>query len=290
MQKWLAPGLCGAVLISCASIAVAQKPVRPPANALGVQQPGQPISDAVPAERQARIDAFNAHFRETHGGQGPEQFGIQCCQTLQIPASAFQPVSSGEVWTYDTFGYIYPAAFGTNFYDLWAPVQLPSGSLVSFLDIYYGDTDPINDIGAELWEFTGILVPGVVQIATAYSSGSNGFGLASSAAFSYTVNNYVGNVNGAQLSVFIYTSGNPGNTREFKSVSLYWARQVSPAPATQTFNDVAPADFGYQYIEALAASGITGGCGGGNYCPNGTLTRAQMAIFLSKALGLYWAF
>ncbi len=290
MPKWLESVVCGGVLISWASMAVAQKPLRPPVNALGMQQPTQPNSEAILAERQARIDAFNAHFRETHGGQGPEQFGIQCCQVLQIPASAFQPVSSGEVWTYDANGYIYPAAFGTNFYDLWAPVQLPSGSLVSFLDIYYGDTDPINDIGAELWEFTGILVPGAASIATAYSSGSNGFGLTTSVPFSYTVNNYGGNSSGGQLSVFIYTSGNAGNTREFKSVSLYWARQVSPAPATQTFNDVAPADFGYQYIEALAASGITGGCGGGSYCPNGTLTRAQMAVFLSKALGLYWPY
>jgi hypothetical protein len=27
-------------------------------------------------------------------------------------------------------------------------------------------------------------------------------------------------------------------------------------------------DFGFQFIEALAATGITGGCGGGNYCPD----------------------
>jgi hypothetical protein len=73
-----------------------------------------------------------------------------------------------------------------------------------------------------------------------------------------------------------------------RGVNIYWLRKVSPVPAIQTFNDVAPADFGYQYIEALAASGITGGCGGGNFCPNGTLTRAQMAVFISKALGLYW--
>ena len=42
-------------------------------------------------------------------------------------------------------------------------------------------------------------------------------------------------------------------------------------------------------IEALAASGITAGCAGGNYCPEANLTRRQMAIFLAKALGLHWS-
>ena len=47
-------------------------------------------------------------------------------------------------------------------------------------------------------------------------------------------------------------------------------------------------DPAFQYIEALVKSGITAGCGGGNYCPDGTLTRRQMAVFLAKALGLHW--
>ena len=36
------------------------------------------------------------------------------------------------------------------------------------------------------------------------------------------------------------------------------------------------------WIEDLAGRGITGGCGGGNYCPNNTVTRAQMSVFLLK--------
>ena len=37
------------------------------------------------------------------------------------------------------------------------------------------------------------------------------------------------------------------------------------------------------WIEELAGLGITGGCGGGNYCPHSPVTRAQMAVFLLKA-------
>lgn len=42
------------------------------------------------------------------------------------------------------------------------------------------------------------------------------------------------------------------------------------------------------YIEAIAAEGITAGCdaSGTLYCPSGVVTRAQMATFLTRALGL----
>ena len=36
------------------------------------------------------------------------------------------------------------------------------------------------------------------------------------------------------------------------------------------------------WIEQLAAEAITGGCGGGNYCPPNPNTRGQMAVFLTK--------
>ena len=56
-----------------------------------------------------------------------------------------------------------------------------------------------------------------------------------------------------------------------------------PPPATGTvFNDVHIGDFAAAWIEELAALQITGGCGGGNYCPNDPVTRAQMAVFLLK--------
>ena len=77
-------------------------------------------------------------------------------------------------------------------------------------------------------------------------------------------------------------------TETFGAVRVYYQLQVSPAPATATFNDVPTSDPAFQFIEALSASGITAGCGGGNYCPDASLTRRQMAVFLSKALGLHW--
>jgi hypothetical protein len=44
----------------------------------------------------------------------------------------------------------------------------------------------------------------------------------------------------------------------------------------------------FQFIEALHASGITGGCQASPplYCPDDPVTRGQVAAFLAKALGL----
>jgi hypothetical protein len=57
----------------------------------------------------------------------------------------------------------------------------------------------------------------------------------------------------------------------------------APPACTGTFPDVpCPSTFA-DWIEALAAEGITGGCGGGNYCPQNPVRRDQMAVFLLKA-------
>jgi hypothetical protein len=40
------------------------------------------------------------------------------------------------------------------------------------------------------------------------------------------------------------------------------------------------------WIERLAAENITGGCGGGNYCPGNPSTRGQMAVFITKTFNL----
>jgi hypothetical protein len=60
------------------------------------------------------------------------------------------------------------------------------------------------------------------------------------------------------------------------------ALPIRTFPPQPVFGDAA---FGANFIEELAASGITAGCGAGNYCPDVPLTRAQMAVFIETALG-----
>ena len=66
--------------------------------------------------------------------------------------------------------------------------------------------------------------------------------------------------------------------------SKYGSDHVPPPATGAVFLDVPASDPFAPWIEELAALGVTGGCGGGNYCPGAAVTRAQMAVFLLKTL------
>lgn len=57
--------------------------------------------------------------------------------------------------------------------------------------------------------------------------------------------------------------------------------------ASHQFSDVPNSNPFHADVDALVDSGVTAGCGGGKYCPNNSVTRGQMAVFLNKlgALG-----
>ncbi len=76
----------------------------------------------------------------------------------------------------------------------------------------------------------------------------------------------------AQMAVFLLRS---------KYTSAY-----TPPPANGDFTDVPLDHLMVAWIEQLAAEGITGGCGAGVYCPDGNVTRAQMAVFLVRTFNL----
>ncbi|MBI5297806.1 MAG: ExeM/NucH family extracellular endonuclease [Chloroflexi bacterium] len=80
-----------------------------------------------------------------------------------------------------------------------------------------------------------------------------------------------GNITRAQMAVFILRA-------------KYGDTYVPPAASGTVFNDVAQNSFAAAYIEALVAEGITAGCGGGNYCPNKNITRAEMAVFILRGM------
>ena len=76
-----------------------------------------------------------------------------------------------------------------------------------------------------------------------------------------------------------------GSNLRFRNVRIFYKRVLSPAPATATFGDVPVNDQFFRAIEALAASGITSGCGNGNFCPADPVTRGAMAGFLAPGPG-----
>jgi hypothetical protein len=181
---------------------------------------------------------------------------------------------------------------GNNY--LFANVDLPNGSLINWVEVYGVDSDAVDDVlinFCHTWVDAASGDNGSGNCPYIDSTSGTPAGFYKTMAINETVlkrqdidtdgtvetvtyNLYVGNIDGANLCVF--------------GVRLLWKRQPSPAPASATFGDVGTGYWAFRFIEALADSGITAGCGSGNFCPDGTVTRAEMAVFLSAALGLHW--
>ena len=83
----------------------------------------------------------------------------------------------------------------------------------------------------------------------------------------------------------------PADAMDRKTMAVWMVRvldgQDPPAVSQTRFNDVDAARFHAPFIERMAELGVTGGCGDGSgFCPGSNVTRAQMAVFLSRAYSL----
>jgi len=221
---------------------------------------------------------------------GPED------QVLTINATEFTPVGSAyEVLAGD--GYLYSGTTsGPSYYR--APLSLPQGALIERLCQF--DYDASATVGVETHIVANKLVYGaggnpatlVIPNSSVHSASNIGYGYYCTDALSHTLLGRIdvdgdGNADAAAYYVEANVPANLG----LGAVQITWRRQVSPKPATATFGDV-PLDSPYSaFIEALKASDVTGGCQQAPplYCPDRPITRAEMAVFLAKALGLHWA-
>ena len=76
-----------------------------------------------------------------------------------------------------------------------------------------------------------------------------------------------------------------------KTMAVWLVRVVTgqgpPEVSDTRFDDVDAEGFYASFIERTAELGVTTGCGDGSgFCPDRTVTRAQMAVFLSRAYSL----
>jgi S-layer homology domain len=214
----------------------------------------------------------------------PAEFGLLNDTATTIAAVSFL-VDSDDVG----FG---PPAFFTsgglgrycgepnNDVHYYATLNIPAGAIIDFIRVNnLTDTDAVMGVGLWLRSNTGSK-----QLLAGYSFPAH-------ATWTTDVAGPLGIQilsNQDQVLVLDVEQAPSSSFEYFGYVEVDWRRTVSPAPGSPSFNDVPASDPGFQFIEALVAAGITGGCGGGNYCPDNTVTRRQMAVFLSKALGLHW--
>jgi len=76
----------------------------------------------------------------------------------------------------------------------------------------------------------------------------------------------------------------PPTRRTVAALALGLALAAFPlgALASHQFGDVPDSNIYHADIDALADSGVTTGCGGGNFCPSAFVTREQMAAFMNR--------
>jgi len=218
--------------------------------------------------------------------QSAPEYGTSHVSYIQIPGPAFVAQNSNSVLAVLNNGLSgqtlrVVGGSGPNYFT--AALQVPSGALLK--SVRYDVCDASGGSGALV---TGALVVtdqlGNVQ-ATSPTIDSAGTGCESITTdltgLALTVDN-----NTKHYSVVVSLTNAGAPLVGLAGIAVGYQLQVSPSPGAATFGDVPTSHPFFQYVEALAASGITGGCGGGNYCPDTAVTRGQMAVFLAKALGL----
>jgi hypothetical protein len=159
--------------------------------------------------------------------------------------------------------------------------------LVTRIELDACDTNPAASVTAELLLITDLdaAVIQLVSVSTGIAATPGCAHFVGTLAFPATIDN-LHNTYNVQVGI----TGADDTTR-FWIVRVFYLLQMSPAPATATFNDVPTSDPYFPFIEALAAAGITVGCNTSPplFCPDNPVTRRQIAVFLSKALGLHFA-
>ena len=212
----------------------------------------------------------------------PGAYGTSAYTVISISGLAFTPLHPSEVPDTDGNDYFrYIASPGGG--HLVTGALVPAGAVIDYIGL--GVCDPVGGTFAlSVYESSDT---GTYAVIGAFTNGAHPSGCTTE--YNATPLGYqvLGNASrSVQVSVF-QTTGSNGSAR-FGSVEIWWHLTVSPPPVANTFADVPVNDPIFQYVQALSSAGITAGCGNGNFCPTAPLTRGQMAVFLSKALGLHW--
>ena len=236
--------------------------------------------------------------RRSRPGSRPQTYGTSAVSYVEIPGIEFQPLDSS--YQYSTNGTARYTNSCTNFYCFGAPLHLPAGAKVVYLELDFVDTNAATAVygGLAQCDYAGqncsyhptagggpmdCALAGTICSGDTFAGGT-GFQPADLTPDGITIDD-LDNSYSLVATTFSLDSSN-----QIGGMIVGYVLQVSPAPGTAHFTDVPTNHPFFQYIEALSRSGITAGCqvSPPKYCPDEPLTRGQMAVFLSLALGLQW--
>jgi hypothetical protein len=222
-----------------------------------------------------------------------ESFGTQDSIPYWVLAEDFEPIVTEAPKHSLEPGCLFQATGAPIAYR--ASLDLPHGAHIASLRVYYFDNRALDlEVRLEYVDWIEDPFPEATTVAEVASAGTPDFS-SSFVNLNHTLDNFPAGALGEGERSYRLTLTLPSSKFDTNSfvalcgVRILWRRTVSPAPQAATFDDVPTDHAQFEYIEALAAAGISVGCGNGNYCPDNPLTRGQMAVFLARALGLHWA-
>ena len=252
-------------------------------------------SDALLPGEEADAAGPRPSASASSGTPWAPNWGLSSTIAYNIPGWEFNNLRDAQHGRSSPGSYIYHSGGTSTIYD--ATFHLPSGALIYNITPFIYDNDPTSNVTVWVYrcEYTGFAPPNpsCTSLLSVSSNGTPGFWGQNQP---LPVPETVRNAYPLDFSLRFYlvtVNINPSASAfdlAFGGITIWYKLQASPAPATATFGDVSVGHPFFQYIEALAASEITAGCGSGNYCPDDPVTRGQMAVFLTKALGLHWAY
>lgn len=206
-------------------------------------------------------------------------WGVGNRSSFNLQAWDMQTVASSTTWQVNVKGgFRYLTSPG----ELWGGVQVPRGVRIVLLELEACDTNALTSVSAVLYRGNASTVNALATASTGLNE-TPGCG------------KFQANLPAPELAepgTYRYwvgvTHDSYDGTTSIGGVRIFYEHEVAPAPGVASFLDVPTSDPAFQFVEALFSSGVTAGCGNGNYCPDAPLTRRQMAVFLSKLLGLNW--
>lgn len=267
----------------------------PPEERIPIIDPDQLAAIGMPRDatnvyRWSKADPHRGRPKAAAAARAPETWGTAAGYTTvmgyELQEEHYSALIKEPEKTYCALNY----GGGSAAQEGVAQLQLPDGAALAQLQFWAYDENPSYGLTFNVYEFcqaTGFNPPATTLIGSADTFGAIGYYYGFTPLNGYQVNN-------RDCAYSVRVIFIPGNVQclsdqlQLQKFQVSWVRQVSPPPATATYGDVPTGHAFFQFVEALAKSGITGGCGTGNFCPDQPLTRGQMAVFLAKGLGLAW--
>jgi hypothetical protein len=247
----------------------------------------------VPAVALAAKNGVQRHYIDGAGSHSmpPPNWGLIETSWTRLGATEFDPDNSSTTYTstwfpeglvysyqrYVTGGYAHLIGFG----------HVPGGSNVDGVNINYCETNSSGPFASITWYFCD---PNGGCTTPAFASYD--FGFFGTGCHDVAISGLTATMNNADNELLVDVKfAHSDGSESIASAGLAYNLQISAPPGVATFSDVPTNDGAFPFVEALVKAGVTVGCDAGppaRYCPDDPVTRRQMAVFISKALGLDW--